>query len=64
MLLKFWCWLWGHNNIVKAATGKQFETYHRLYPDVKVKENYYVLQRLPFCKRCGKKIDGIWEAHS
>lgn len=56
MILKLWCFLWGHKTIVKASTGKQFETYHRLYPEVKVKENYYVLRRLDFCKRCGKKV--------
>ena len=56
MLIKILCFLLGHKTTVKAMTGDQFETYHRLYPEVKVKENYYIWQKLKFCARCGKKV--------
>lgn len=56
MLIKILCFLFGHKTVIKVATGKQFDTYHRLYPDLVVKENYYTLQRLDFCRRCGAKV--------
>ena len=56
MLKKLWCFIWGHKTVVKAFTGKQFDTYHPLYPNIQVKGNLYDLKRLPYCRRCGKNI--------
>ena len=56
MFIKFWCFLWGHKTVVKMATGEQYETEHKLYPEVKIKGNYYTLNKLDFCKRCGRAI--------
>jgi hypothetical protein len=56
MLMKIICFLLGHKIVIKAATGKQFDTYHRLYPQITIKGNYYTLMRLDFCKRCGAKV--------
>lgn len=56
MFIKFWCFLWGHKTVVKMATGEQYETEHKLYPEVKIKENYYTLNKLDFCKRCGRAV--------
>jgi len=53
MLKKILCFLLGHKTVVKAATGEQFDTHHRLYPEVAIKANYYTLKRLDFCARCG-----------
>lgn len=48
------CWIWGHKILEKAYTGDQFDTHHRLYPQIKVKGDYYRWEQLPFCLRCGK----------
>jgi hypothetical protein len=51
---KLICFLWGHKFVVKAATGQTFATVNRLTgsPDI---GHYYVLKKLDFCARCGKK---------
>jgi len=57
MLNKILCFLLGHKTVIKAMTGQQFDTHHKLYPDLTIKGNYYTLKRLDFCARCGEKID-------
>jgi len=56
MIKKLICLLWGHKTVVKKSTGQQFDTHHRLYPEVKIKGMYYVWDRQNFCLRCGKTI--------
>lgn len=47
------CFLFGHEIVVKAATGQQFDTIDRLTGE-STKGNYYVWRRMEFCVRCGK----------
>ncbi len=56
MLIKIWCFLFGHKFMIKAMTGQQYDTHHKLYPDITIKGNYYKWQRLEYCKRCGEKF--------
>lgn len=55
MIIKFWCWLWGHKTIVRAATGETYETVNQLsgLPET---VPYVVLERKDFCVRCGTKV--------
>ena len=57
MIKKLWCIIWGHKIVVRAMTGRQFDTNHPFYPDLVIKGNYYVLRRLDFCRRCGEKVE-------
>lgn len=55
MIIRFWCWLWGHKTILKVATGQTYETTNPVsgFPQL---GHYLVLERKDFCVRCGKKV--------
>lgn len=54
MIKKFWCWLWGHDNVVNVLAEARpmlsaggLEVMHFLYRP----------ERLDFCLRCGVRMD-------
>lgn len=54
MLIKLFCYLWGHKFIVKAFTGKTFKTYHPLVNE-QIDGHYWKYEQIAFCSRCGIK---------
>jgi hypothetical protein len=55
MLIKLWCWLWGHKTVVKAMTGDTCSYSNQLTGNTDI-GHYYRLGRLDFCVRCGRKV--------
>ena len=55
MILKFICWLFGHKVLYKAFTGNTI-TYDGVF-DRDIKSPTFVLERSPYCLRCGKSTD-------
>lgn len=55
MILKLWCWLWGHKVIVEYFTGEYGEVFdHSVSTYIKVPIKTDV--RSDFCRRCGRKL--------
>lgn len=52
MIKKLICLLWGHRQIVKAATGETYQTINQM-TGLPQTGHYYVYEKKPFCPRCG-----------
>jgi len=50
------CRIWGHKTVYKAANGETYKATNAF--GMNVEGLYYELKRSPFCRRCGKMIEG------
>lgn len=55
MVIRFWCWFWGHKTVIRCSTGETFMTVNQL-SGLPQTGHYLVLERKDFCVRCGKKV--------
>ena len=56
MIKKLLCFLWGHKTVVKAFTGKTYET--ASYAGLPLSVSLYKFVRNQFCLRCGTDVHG------
>lgn len=54
MIKKLICWLWGHKTVVKAYTGKTYQTASCAGNPLSV--SLYKWERTRFCLRCGDDV--------